>query len=165
LQTQPNYNFRGIELIDGIYQSKSSLCDRCFHPVCSGYTATSCKDYTLALKFKSPKGFDLENVNTFRLGKAWFKRLGKGSLVAVINSKTNTVFKYAYVTEVYFGNKQEMAELYGKDNHTMRYRNVTDNIATEMLKRLKSSSGSMIYNNTDTASVIYLEVLNDTTHS
>jgi hypothetical protein len=91
------------------------------------------------------------------MGEAWSKRLKPGSLVAIVNAKTDEVFTHCRVTEVYFGEKMQMAELHGYFNHSMLALNMTDNIATQMLKRLKSSSGSMIYNSSDTVSVIYLE--------
>ena len=93
---QLNYNFRGIILTDGVHQANKSLCERCHHPICSSYTAFSCKDFTPALKFKPPLlGFDQAKFNTFRMGTAWAKRLEVGSLVAIINAKTDEVFGYA----------------------------------------------------------------------
>lgn len=155
----PSFNFRGIKL-DGSHfvATDRVLCERCHHPVCSDYAALRCEDYSSALKFKPPlRGFDKPSFNTFRLGGAWAKRLRVGSIVALIDSKTDSAFAHARVTDVKVGNKHEMARLYGKDNHTMQALNVTTDIEEAMLKRLKATSGSMIYNSTDTATVIYLE--------
>lgn len=157
MQAQLNYNFRGITITDGIHSANKSLCDRCFHPVCSDYSTLSCQDFTPALKFKALIGFDNERFNTFRIGAAWSKRLKPDSLVAIVNAKTDELFAHCRVTEVYCGNKVQMADLHGYFNHSMLALNITDNIAFHMLKRLKNSSGSMIYNSSDTVSVIYLE--------
>ena len=159
MQTQLSY--RDITLSDNTYTAtKRVLCDRCDHPVCSNFAAMQCADFTPRLNFKAPlMGFDFPRFNTFRCGTAWVKRLQKGSLVAIFNTKTYTVVGHAYVTEVHFGNKQRMAELHGLFNHSMLALEIVDNIAETMLKRLKNSSGSMIYNSSDDVSVIYLEML------
>lgn len=157
MQARLNYNFRGIAIVDGIHSANKSLCDRCFHPICSDYSTLTCQDFTPALKFKALIGFDNERFNTFRVGAAWSKRLKVGSLVAIVNAKTDEVFTHCRVTEVYFGEKMQMAEIHGKFNHSIQTLNITDNIATQMLKRLKNSSGTMIYNSSSTVSVIYLE--------
>lgn len=161
MQAQPNFNFRGIKLTDGMHQATEKiLCNRCFHPVCDNYAAMSCVDFTPALKFKPPlRGFDNENFNSFRIGTAWAKRLAPGSLVAIVNSKTNETFGHAEVIEVHTGEKSEMAKLHGEFNHTMLALNVHDNIVEMMLKRLKTTSGSMIYNSNDHVSVIYMRMM------
>jgi len=159
MQTQ--FSYRDIKLTEDTYQaSKSILCSRCNHPVCADFAAMQCKDFTPSLKFKPPlRGFDNKRFNTFRCGEAWAKRLQKGSMVAIISLKTNNVLGHAYVTEVHCGKKQEMAELHGMNNHTMLALNIVDNIAETMLKRLKNTSGAMIYNSSDNVSVIYMEMI------
>lgn len=161
MQTQ--FSYRDITLNNNVYKAnKSVLCDRCNHPVCANFATMQCEDFTPSLKFKPPlRGFDQPRFNTFRCGEAWSKRLQKGSMVAIVNAKTNAVEGHAYVTEVHFGNKQQMAELHGKFNHSMLALNIVDNIAETMLKRLKNSSGSMIYNSSDNVSVIYMEMIHD----
>lgn len=157
---QHSFNFRGIKIVDGSYQSKKSLCDRCFHPVCSDFAATDCKDMTFALKFNRPlRGFDLPLFNTFRIGEAWSKRLMPGSIVALVDSETDKPFSYAKVISVHCGGKESMARLYGQFNHNIQALKIVDNIATVMLNRLKNASGTLIYNNSDKATVVFLETI------
>lgn len=161
MQTQ--FSYRDINLSNNIYiATKNTLCSRCKHPACADFAAMQCEDFTPSLKFKPPlRGFDQIRFNTFRCGKAWSRRLQKGSLIAIVNSKTDEIFCHAYVTEIYFGEKHQMADLHGKFNHTMLSLNVVDNIVETMLKRLKSTSGSMIYNSSESVSVIYLKVIDE----
>lgn len=160
---QTRFSYRDIKLANDTYTAtKSILCNRCNHPACTDFAAMQCADFTPSLKFKPPlRGFDNVRFNTFRCGEAWAKRLQKGSIVAIVDAKTDDILGHAYVTEVHFGNKLQMAELHGKYNHTMQALNIVDNIAETMLKRLKSTSGSMIYNGSDNVSVIYLEMISE----
>lgn len=161
MSTLPSLNNRGITLIDGVSYSQKSLCVRCHHPICSNYATLSCKDFTPALTFKYPiKGIENEIFNTFRIGKAWSKRVSAGSLVCLVETKNNTVVTHCKVLSVYVGEKLEMAKRYGKDNHTMQSMNLShesdDIIAISMLERLRKTSGNMIYNSSDYVTVIYL---------
>lgn len=164
MHTEFSYNYRDIVLDHDTYQAKKSiLCTRCRHPCCSDYAALRCNDFTPSLKFKPPLlGFDNAVFNTFRCGEAWSKRLKPGSLVAIVNSKTDEVFAHARVTAVHVGEKHEMAEAHGEFNHSIQALKIKDKIAQMMLKRLKNSSGSLIYNNNENVTVIYLEMLNET---
>ncbi|MGZ8172965.1 MAG: hypothetical protein ACXWT0_03830 [Methylobacter sp.] len=163
MQINPSYNYRDITLNSGVYQAaKEVLCSRCIHPVCADFAALRCHDFTPALKFKPPlRGFDNATFNTFRCGVAWSKRVTPGSLVALVNAKTDEAFGYAKVTAAHVGEKRSMAELHGEFNHSIQALEIKTNIADVMLKRLKNSSGSMIYNNNDKVTVIYLERLTE----
>lgn len=153
-------NYRGITLNEGTYQAaKEVLCGKCLHPVCQDFAAMRCEDFTPALKFKPPmRGFEFETFNTFRIGDAWSKRLKPGSLIAIVNARTNEVFGHAEVTAVYVGDKREMADRHGQFNHNIQALEIRDNIAQTMLKRLKNSSGSRVYDGSEQVTVIYLRL-------
>lgn len=149
----------GIHLnADGVFVSNTKiLCEQCANSFCENYAAKYCKDFTPTIPFiKGAKGLEGE-FNTFRLGTAWSKRLKPGMIVAL--SVNNEHHSFARVKSVISGDKVEMAEKYGKDNHSIKHSGITENFGEAMLKRIKNTCGTRSFNNYDTATVIYLSKL------
>ena len=106
------------------------------------------------LMFRSQRGTDGPSFNTFRLGGAWSKRLYPGLEVALLDDK-HGLFAKALVTNVYFGAIEDMALMFGKDNHMLVGKDV--DLPTDMLKVLRNAYGGMIFRAHDSATVIYLQ--------
>lgn len=160
-QVTPIVDYRGIHLKDGDFLSNTKiLCNHCANPVCDDYAAKSCSEFTPTLKFKRTIGFEGE-FNTFRIGRAWSKRVTEGMTVALMSAKDSRIVGYADVTRVYAGKKEALAEMFGKDNHCARALNITEDVPATMLRRLKNASGTMIYNSNPDATIIYMRMIKD----
>lgn len=59
--------------------------------------------------------------NTFRLGRAWSKRLNEGDSVLLINKKESSYIGYARIIAVHTGKLSDMGEQYGSQNHNQKH--------------------------------------------
>lgn len=112
-----------------------------------------CDQYMPPLMFRDKRGTE-HSFNTFRLGAAWASRLQPGVEVALVDAKEE-LFGTARVRAVYHGALEDMALLFGEDNHMLLGKDAV--VPGDMLKVLRNAYGNMIYRAHDTATVIYLE--------
>lgn len=112
-----------------------------------------CDQYMPPLAFRNKRGTQ-GRFNTFRLGTAWAHRLTPGREVALVDADSE-VFGVAKVTAVYSGSIEDMASMFGQENHMLLD---AESFKTEdMIKVLRSSYGNLIFKAHDSATVIYLE--------
>lgn len=149
-------NLRGVTLTRETYTSKGEvLCSRCQNIICENYAAQICREFVPPIKFsKSAKGLDLPRFNTFRIGEAWHKRLYVGKQVALV--KEDEIVSMAIVEALHIGEKEEMAENFAHENHSIIALDVKENIPEVMLKRLRNTSGKLFYDMSKLITVIYL---------
>jgi hypothetical protein len=88
------------------------------------------------------------------------KRFSVGDIVNLENTKTGEIFAKAKVIAIHAGDKNLMADLYGKDNHAIKGLGITGNISEILLKRVKNASGTRAFSHPSMV-VIYFEVIND----
>lgn len=118
----------------------------------------TCPSFEPILTFRPPlKGFDGE-FNTFRLGTAWYYRIGPGVKTALINTVDKDVFAKAVVLESEVGPLDEMCRVHARFNHAML--SVPPEEAADRMRKLIRQSYGMIEINEDTEiTVIYLRNL------
>lgn len=139
------------------YCGRQNAC-RALEEACNYGRTTAirrCDEFMPPLVFRSQKGTEAA-FNTFRLGGAWARRLQPGMEVALVDG-VGQVFGTARVKSVYFGAIEDMAMMFGRDNHMLRDR--VEVVPQDMLKVLRQSYGNLIFKSHDTATVIYLERL------
>lgn len=112
-----------------------------------------CDQYMPPLVFRDKRGTD-KVFNTFRLGAAWSSRVQPGTEVALVDGG-GQIFGTAKVRSVYHGAIEDMAILFGEDNHMLLEKDAV--LPDDMLRVLRGAYGGMIYDAHDTATVIYLE--------
>lgn len=149
----------GIRLTeDGTFISNTKiLCEQCANPYCENYAAKYCRDFTPTIPFiKNAKGLT-GRFNTFRLGDAWSRRLREGMIVAM--SVGDERVGFAKVERVICGDKVEMANQFGKDNHSIKHCGIVENFGEAMLKKIKNTCGTRSFNQYANATVIYLNAI------
>lgn len=144
--------------------TSTALCSSCGRKdVCEAFGAMTgyerinpvrrCDQYMPPLVFRDRRGTE-SSFNTFRLGCAWSSRVQAGSEVALVDER-GEVFGTARVRSVYQGAIEDMAILFGEDNHMMLSKQAK--MPEDMLKVLRNAYGKMIYSAHDSATVICLE--------
>lgn len=147
---------------DEYFSNTKVLCNHCgANSVCGDYAAKQCRSYIPIIKFTPPIRGLVGEFNTFRIGKAWGNRLSDGTVVCLADSKKSEIVGYARITKIYIGDKYKMARMYARDNHTMRALEVKRHIAETMLKRLKSTSGTRLFECSDLVTVIYMVIIDE----
>lgn len=118
----------------------------------------ACPDFEPLLTFRPPlKGFG-GDFNTFRLGTAWYYRIGPGVKASLVDTSTNTVFGKAEVVEAVVGPLAEMCEEHAANNHAML--DIDPALAAEKMKKLiRQSYGMVEIDETSEVTVIYLRSL------
>lgn len=118
----------------------------------------ACPDFEPLLTFRPPlKGFEGE-FNTFRLGTAWYYRIGPGVTASLVDTSTNAVFGKAKVIEAIVGPLAEMCEEHAASNHAML--GVDPALAAVKMKKLiRQSYGMVEIDETSEVTVIYLRNL------
>jgi hypothetical protein len=155
------------------------LCDHCgFRNATAGYSACitrarllensqegvkllirTCPDFQPLLTFRPPlRGFE-DDFNTFRLGTAWYYRIGPGVKAALVDTSTNAIFAKAEVVDVVTGPLAEMCEEHAQYNHAMLHLN-PDEAAEKMRKLIRQSYGMVEVDESSEVTVIYLRNLN-----
>ena len=149
------YDLRGITLEEDTFKCKRNLCERCGINCELSHEVHECSEFVPIIPFR-PKIRGMQGTwNTFRIGTAWYNRLKVGTKIAVLNTKTLEIERYEVVKDIHFGLKEEMCQMYAKDNHNIIADNIYDNIAETMLQRMRKNYGSRIFESTSYATVIY----------
>lgn len=165
-------NYRSVKRVNNVYQClKSSLCDDCgAQAECptlkskkrlerksgASMTITHCPSFVYCLMFQNRKGTNLESFNTIRLGKSWSERLKEGDKVALVD-KTG-IYGFAEVLAVGLDTKEKIVTDHAFLNHLYIEQNLTREIAgADLLKKMPSIYGNLIYKNNQYATVIYLK--------
>ncbi len=119
----------------------------------------TCPDFEPLLTFRPPLiGFEGE-FNTFRLGTAWYYRIGPDVRTALVDTSTNTIFAKAIVTDVFVGSLAEMCDEHAYMNHTMIGLD-QDDASQKMRKVIKQVYGMAGIDDSSQMTVIYLRNLN-----
>lgn len=113
-----------------------------------------CKLYQFPLVFRDASGTE-DYFNTFRVGRAWSKRLTDGLLVGLVD-KEGSLFGRAKVEDVLLLPKSQALQEHAYKNHLML--NCLEKEAPEKLcKILRNSYGNLVYSRSEELSVIYLK--------
>lgn len=168
-RTAPDGDMRYIRLKSSGYISKRMLCDHCGSiSQCemedksrwrfSIVEYKECAKFQPVIIFRPPLIGLEDQFNTFRMGRAWFNRVKAGTRVALLDASKREVFGRATVIAVYYGSKALMQELHGPRNHLML--NLKFDDKHQMVEHFsglcRRAMGNIIYENSDTASVIYM---------
>jgi hypothetical protein len=118
----------------------------------------ACPDFEPLLTFRPPlRGFEGE-FNTFRLGTAWYYRIGPGVKASLVDTSTNQVFGKAEVIEAIVGPLAEMCGEHAMNNHAML--GIAPELAAEKMKKLiRQSYGMVEMDESSEVTVIYLRNL------
>lgn len=180
LKRIPGPNDRLVYTLETKLQEARSkvLCDHCGHraavagfPACETRTRLlensqdgvkllirTCPDFEPLLTFRPPlKGFEGE-FNTFRLGTAWYYRIGPGVTAALVDTSTSTIFAKAKVVDVVTGPLADMCEEHAQYNHAM-FGLDPDEAAEKMRKLIRQSYGMAEVDESSDVTVIYLRKL------
>lgn len=116
----------------------------------------SCRSFKPIIVFRNPHGIGGE-FNTIRLGLAWAKRVERGTIVTLYDSKRELVIGDAEVTAVHSGDKSLMVTRHAEHNHGMRHSGLKGYAASSVLLRtLRMRYGKMIFDSQPDCTVIYL---------
>lgn len=164
-------NYRSVKRVNNVYQClKSSLCDDCgVQAECptlksksrlerksgASMMITHCPSFVYCLMFQNRKGTHLESFNTIRLGKSWSERLKEGDKVALVD-KTG-VYGFAEVLTVGLDTVEKIVMNHAYLNHLYIEQNLSQEEAgKDLLKKMPSIYGNLIFKNNTHATVIYL---------
>ncbi|MCG5512785.1 hypothetical protein [Ectothiorhodospira shaposhnikovii] len=119
----------------------------------------SCHRFIPIFAFRPPLvGFE-DEFNTFRMGTAWARRIFPGSVVTLLDTKSESLFAAASVTRVYSGSIDDMATLYAAQNHLAKAGLIEkDNAAQSMKATLRKMYGNLIYSQNKNATVVFMKV-------
>lgn len=109
------------------------------------------------LEFAPPAQGLEGNFNTFRLGRAWSKKLNKGDVALLIKKPELFVLAEARVTKVLVGRLREMATLYAHENHNQRLGD-REGAAERLIESMKRRYGPHMVDDNRFVTVIYLRV-------
>lgn len=113
---------------------------------------------TFSLTFAPPhQGFEGE-FNTLRMGKLWATRLQKGDMVAITDSKTGEVVKWAEVTEVHIDRLPNILRDHAHRNHKETTLNDPAGAAQRRRESMMKLYGPRTVVDSRWASAIYLRV-------
>lgn len=173
-----NTNYRSVQVLMGnsgerrFWSARSQLCDGCAHSgICptlkskkrlekkSGASLwiSECFHFSFCLVFQDVKGTDAPEFNTIRLGKAWGQRVRQGDVMGMIN-KAGEVYGLAEVQDIDWAEKALIVQRNAWRNHLYVNSGMTQEQAgTDLLRRMPSIYGNLIYKNNDSATVIWLK--------
>lgn len=118
----------------------------------------TCPQFEPLLTFRPPlRGF-MADFNTFRLGTAWYYRIGVGVRAALVDTLTCKVFAKAVVTSVEQGPLDQMCREHAHNNHAMLEFEPHE-AAARMKKLIRQSYGLIEISDDSPITVIYLRNL------
>lgn len=119
----------------------------------------TCPTFEPLLTFRPPlRGFDGE-FNTFRLGSAWYYRIGKGVKAALVDTTTAQVFGKAEVISAEVGPLDEMCREHAYLNHSLLGLD-QEEAAIKMRKLIRQVYGMVEIDDSTQMTVIYLRNMN-----